>query len=301
MIEHVSTKRFTLIAATAAAVAALSACTGTTAEPPPWPSAGGVAAAPTSTTVKPVWVTAPWTGKVNANNNAKGIQFGGTPVPGIVIAQQVAEARKSCTIGVAVQAADIGNAFVTAGHCDRAPGGALFLYPEADTTDAGAKRLPASFVKTDTHVVPDVATGLVGDSTLLPVPAVDRAATKIADRYPIAGVLTTTAVRQLPPHTPVCFDGALSGVTCGALIDADDEGLLRFDADGREGDSGGPVFLLDSQDRATLIGLVKGGDADGSDTTATYLEPALARLDAVVVLDPSVRPMDGPDFSNRRA
>lgn len=249
--------------------------------------------------MKPTWVAAPWTGKVNENNNRNRIQFGGTPVPGIVLAQQVAGARKSCTLGVAVQAVDIGSAFVTAGHCDRAPGGALFLYPEADTTDADAKQLPSTFVKTDAHAVPDIGTGLVSDSTLLPVSTVDPAATKIANRYPIAGVLTASAVEQLPTGTPVCFDGAMSGVTCGALTDADDQGLVRFDADGRDGDSGAPVFLLDQQHRATLIGLVKGGDADGSDTTATYLDPALMRLGASVVLDPSAAPMDGPDFSNR--
>ncbi|WP_157896136.1 hypothetical protein [Mycobacteroides chelonae] len=287
-----------LTTAAAAAAVALSACSATEAKP--WPTAvvtGGAVAAPTSATVAPIWVTAPWTGKVNANNNPKGIQFGGTPVPGIVVAQQVAEARKSCTIGVAVQAAEVGNAFVTAGHCDRAPGGALFLYPEADSTDADAKQLPTTFVKTDTHAVPDVGTGLVSDSTLLPVSTVDRAATKIAGRYPIAGVLTTAVVKQLPTDTPVCLDGAVSGLVCGQLVDADDGGLVRFDVGSRDGDSGGPVFLLDQQHRAVLIGIHKRGD--GTTAAATYLEPALTRLGAGVMLDPSVQPMDGPDFSPR--
>ncbi len=299
-LEHVSTNRFALITAAAIAAVALSACSGT-GEAKPWPNVGtgGAVAAPTSATVKPTWVTAPWTGKVNANNAAKGYQFGGTPAPGVVVAQQVADTRKSCTIGVAVHAVDIGDAFVTAGHCDRTPGGALFLYPEADTTDADAKQLPTTFVKTDTHAVPDVGTGLVSDSTLLPVPSIDRAATKIAGKYGIAGVLATAAVKLLPTDTPVCFDGAVSGVVCGQLVDADDDGLVRFDADGHEGDSGGPVFLLDQQHRAVLIGLVKGGSRDGSNTTATYLEPALMRLGSGVLLDPSVTPMDGPDFSPR--
>lgn len=295
-----SSRKYAFATAAALAAVALSACSGTGgAEPKPWPSVGtgGVVAAPTSVTVKPVWVSAPWTGKVNANNNPKGIQFGGTPVPGIVVAQQVAETRKSCTIGVAVQAVDIGSAFVTAGHCDRAPGGALFLYPEADTTDADAKQLPSTFKKTDTHAVPDIGTGLVSDSTLLPVPAVDPAATKIANRYPIAGVLTAGAVKRLPTNTPVCLDGAMSGVVCGALTDANDEGLIRFDVASRDGDSGGPVFLLDQQNRAVLIGIHKRGD--GTTAAASYLEPALMRLGAGVVLDPSVQPMDGSDFSPR--
>lgn len=295
-----NSRKYALVTAAAAAAVALSACAGTApAEPMPWPNVGtgGAVAAPTSATVKPTWVTAPWTGKVNANNNAKGIQFGGTPVPGVVIAQQVADSRKSCTIGVAVQAADIGNAFVTAGHCDRAPGGALFLYPEADTTDAVAKQLPATFVKTDTHAVADIGTGLVSDSTLLPVSTVDRAATKIAGRYPIAGVLTTAAVKQLLADTPVCLDGAVSGLVCGRLVDADDDGLVRFDVGSRDGDSGGPVFLLDQQHRAVLIGIHKRGD--GTTAAATYLEPALMRLGAGAMLDPSVQPMEGPDFSPR--
>lgn len=296
-----STNRYAFVTAAAITAVALSACSATSpAEPKPWPNVGtgGAVAAPTSATVKPVWVTAPWTGKVNENQ--AGDQYGATPVPGITIAQKQGEASPyRCTIGPAVRTADATRAFLTAGHCDKTPNSALFTYPSPDISGADAQQLPGLYTRTEARQTPDIGTGLVSDSTLVPVTAVDSTATKIADRYPIAGVLTTAAVKQLPVGTPVCFDGARSGVQCGQLTAANDAGVVRFDADGRIGDSGGPVFLLDQQNRAVLIGIVKGGLEDGSDTSASYLEPALMRLGAAVALDPTAEPFTGNDFSVR--
>lgn len=299
IIEHVSTNRYALTTAAAAAAVALSACSGTGAAKP-WPNVGtgGAVAAPTSATVKPTWVTAPWTGKVNANQ--AGDQYGATPVPGITIAQKQGEASPyRCTIGPAVRTGDAGNAFITAGHCDKTPNSPLFVYPSPDISGADAQELSGRYTRSEAQQTPDIGTGLVSDSALVPVSTVASGATKIANRYAIAGVLTAAAVKQLPSGTPVCFDGARSGVQCGALTNANDAGVVRFDADGREGDSGGPVFLLDQQNRSVLIGIVKGGLEDGSDTSATYLEPALMRLGAAVALDPAVEPFTGNDFSGR--
>ncbi|OHU33358.1 hypothetical protein BKG79_22410 [Mycobacteroides chelonae] len=289
-------RKYALVTAAVITAVALSACSPT--EPKPWPTAEAAVAAPTSATVRPVWVTAPWTGKVNANK--AGDQYGATPVPGITIAQKQGEASPyRCTIGPAVRSADHGPAFLTAGHCDKTSNSPLFVYPSPDISGADALQLPGVYTRSDAHDTPDIGTGLVSDSALVPVTSVARPATKIADKYAIAGVLTTAAVKQLPAGTPVCFDGARSGVQCGQLTAANDAGVVRFDADGRIGDSGGPVFLLDQQNRAVLIGIVKGGLEDGSDTSASYLEPALMRLGAAVELDPTVEPFTGNDFSDR--
>ncbi|MDO2981391.1 MULTISPECIES: chymotrypsin family serine protease [Mycobacteriaceae] len=295
-----SRNRYALIAIAAAAAMAVSACTGTApAEPKPWPNVGtgGAVAAPTSATVKsPVWVTAPWTGKVNKNE--KDDQYGSVPVPGIVIAQQRGSASPGrCTIGPAVYSADHGPGFVTAGHCDKLPGSPLLLYPTPSTSFDSAQQIPGRYLETEARDTADMGSGLVSDSTMVPVSAIDPTATKIADRYAVAGVLTATAVEQLLPGTPVCFDGSSSGVVCGDLLNSNEDGRIRFDVSSLEGDSGAPVFLLDQRHRAVLIGIHKGGN--GITASATYLDPALMRLGASVLLAPSVEPMDGPGLSPR--
>lgn len=298
-----SSRKIALITAAAAAAVVLSGCSGT-GEAKPWPSAGQVAAAPTSETVKPTWVTAPWTGKVNANK--AGDQFGGTPVPGITIAQANGESSPSrCTLGAAVRTEDGTPAFVTAGHCDERPGNQLWLYPSPDISGVDTIHLPKPYASvTDTNGKPDPDTGVVNDSAVVPLTSLNPAATVIASRYRIAGMLTATAAKELAPKTPICFDGAVSGVRCG-VVTGDTGGVLGFsrgpDAPApfiSRGDSGAPVFVLDSQGRAALVGLLSERIGEGIGR-ASYLEPALAKMHANVFLDSGISRFEGPDFSKR--
>ncbi|GAA4394391.1 chymotrypsin family serine protease [Tsukamurella soli] len=275
----------------AALVTATAACTGpATGTAPTAVQAGAGAGAGVSA---PEWVTPSWTGRLNTNKG--GDQYGATPLPGVVVAQQQGTASPyRCTFGVAVSG-PAGPAWITAGHCDETPGAPLFVYPTTSISGSDAVQLPDTYESAEAEESPDPATGLVSDSALLPVRTLAPAATMIAGHFPVEGVLTESAVKALPVGTTVCFDGAHSGVTCGPLTSTD--GLIHFNVTGAPGDSGAPVFAVDAQDRAALIGLLKGGDTEVGTAYATMLDPALSRLHAHVKLDPSATHLTGTSFS----
>lgn len=272
---------------------AVSACSnGAASETRSWPTPSPVGVTETvgetAPAAPPVWVTPSWTGKVNENDSDTRDQFGAVPTPGIVIAQQNGKGSPyRCTLGVAVRAVDNTSGFLTAGHCDEHPGNALQLYPTADVSGDDARVLPRTYVPVSK------AAGV--DAALVPLDELTPAATVIAGRYRVAGVLTAAGVQQLvPPGTTVCVDGAVTGLHCGPRI-ADRDGRVAFAVATREGDSGAPVFAVDAQNRAALIGIVKGGD--GGSFTATYLDAALLATGTAAQLDPTVIAFDGPGFS----
>jgi len=197
-------------------------------------------------------------------------QFSATgPVPGIKITHALdAAGGDMCTLGPAVRSSDGRTGFLTAGHCK----------PVAGDPAQNVYRTPTGSV-----IVPLAPTAAVGagvDAAVLwTETAADPRAASIAG-LPVAGVMSEAEIRQgVPPGTPVCVDGAKSGVKCTRIISAED--MIEFPEITEHGDSGAPVFLIDAMHRATLIGLVKGGD--DTTTTATYLAPVLARLDAAIV------------------
>jgi hypothetical protein len=125
------------------------------------------------------------------------------------------------------------------------------------------------------------------DSLLIQTSSVDPAAASIAGTWPVAGVLTAAAVKDLPMGTLVCFDGAMSGVVCGPLTDTADNGQLRFAVTPIGGDSGAPVFLVDHDTKAaTLVGILKARITVTKMATATYLDSALARIMTLALVDP---------------
>lgn len=234
------------------------------------------------------WVTPPWQGKVNSDN--VGAQFG-PAAPGVVISQHQPDgSSKDCTVGPAV----VGGV-LTAGHCDKASGGEVFVFltAEGGPDSAGFYR-GTKKPEVDSEGRPVPEDGVVRDFTEL---LTDTApgVTRIAGHYPVAGVLTVEATRSLEPDTPICVDGAVTGVSCGPLLNADEGGLMSIGVETDHGDSGGPVFVVDRQGRAALAGLVYGGD--GPDTAATYLEPALRRIGAKALLDSQVEPLAGNVFN----
>lgn len=281
-LEHVSTKRYALIAATAAAAMALSACSGTGgAEPKPWPNAGagGAVAAPTSATVADNWISLPDVAVPPAERDISLLhpRFSATAAPGVGVWEQGTD--KVCTLGPAV--APTMNldrrGYLTAKHCDQPGTAQAIIYADAAHADPRplgvyTPRKPNSLDATSLWLASDAAT-----------PA------SIAG-HPVAGVLTDTALKELAsgraPAPKVCVYGAVSGLACGDLIDADDR-ELTVDIPTREGDSGAAVFLYDEGTRAvTLIGLVSSGN--DSFTYATYLDEALRELGAKLVTDPAV-------------
>ncbi|SIJ94223.1 hypothetical protein [Mycobacteroides abscessus] len=275
-----SRNRFTLIAATAAAAMALSACSGTApAEPKPWPSAGEVAAAPTSATVADNWISLPDVAVPPAERDISLLhpRFSATAAPGVGVWEQGTD--KVCTLGPAV--APTMNldrrGYLTAKHCDQPGTAQAIIYADAAHADPRplgvyTPRKPNSLDATSLWLASDAAT-----------PA------SIAGR-PVAGVLTTPALQAMvsgPAAAPkVCVYGAVSGLKCGELIDADGN-EISVDIPTGEGDSGSPVFLVDGNTGSvTPIGLVSSGS--GSFTYATYLDQALREVGAKLVTDPAV-------------
>ncbi|MGV0675671.1 hypothetical protein ABQE62_05695 [Mycolicibacterium fortuitum] len=288
-----SSRNFALIAATAAAATAVSACSGTApAAPKPWPSAGEVAAAPTSAAVKtPAWKDVTVPRDTLSSDDVDHAQFGATPAPGIKIGHRNADGTKDmCTIGPAVapEMSPSAGGFLTAGHCtaNLAPT-PQYLQPDADGPyTAFAPAIGA------------VNAGAVDAAAIWTTGPQPRAGVA---QWPVAGVLTEDGVRALVrPGDPICVDGARTGIRCGALISADDNGRIRYDVPTREGDSGAPVFVVDQNGRATLIGIHKEGN--GSTAVATYLDGALSRLGVKALVDPAVAidPQADPGYSDQR-
>ena len=199
----------------------------------------------------------------------------GVAAPGAVISGTKTNGKLAdCTITAALE----GNAVATAGHCGAA-GSPRQLSDGPNGTLSGT-------VGSITQSVDEVpSTGPVTDAAIVQLSApISPAAVRVAGR-PVAGVMTMDAVRDLPNGTTVCFDGAKSGVRCGGLISASDE-AVKVAVDTSSGDSGAPVFLVDGRTNAvTLIG-IHSGDQRGS-MYATYLDPALDRFDADLLVDPS--------------
>ncbi|MEX3656991.1 hypothetical protein ABFW09_30325 [Mycolicibacterium fortuitum] len=288
-----SSKTFALTTATAAAAVVLSACSGTApAEPKPWPNVGtgGAVASETSATVKTpefVWKNVDGQGHVGERDATQyRAQFGLDPLPGVeIIHAKGSDAGDTvpCTLGPAVT-----TGYLTAGHCAQDYSADQYLMGTA----TGDPRL----LGTATPVV----AGQV-DAAVIETSRVSVGATQISGSWPVAGVLTSAGVQQLVPlGSYVCFDGAVSGVRCGArLADADE--MIQFASGAKHGDSGSPVFLVNGDGRAALVGIVTTSDLSAV-TSATYLETALMATGTAVKLDPHTVPFDAPHpglFSQR--
>ncbi|WP_131820237.1 chymotrypsin family serine protease [Mycobacteroides abscessus] len=293
-------RRHALLVGLAAAGLAVSACSNGAA-PKPW---ADVTPSPVSAETSE-WVSVPW---MKVNTNDAGDQFGGVPTPGIVIAQENGSDPYLCTLGVAILT-EGGPGFLTAGHCNERPGNELHLYPSTDITGTDSITLPQPYTSvSDSDGKPDPKTGVIADRAVVPLPKLTPYASVIAGNYRVAGVLTTNTAKELGPGTPICFDGAVSGLRCGVVSQANASGaLILTHAPGAptdtpfisKGDSGGPVFVVDSQKRVALVGLLSQRTTDGSSGRVSYLDSELAAVDAKAVLDPSVTHFDGSAYSTR--
>lgn len=288
-----SSKTFALTTATAAAAVVLSACSGTApAEPKPWPNVGtgGAVASETSATVKTpefVWKNVDGQGHEGERDATQyRAQFGLDPLPGVeIIHAKGSDAGDTvpCTLGPAVAAG-----YLTAGHCAQDYSADQYLMG----SPTGDPRL----LGTATPVV----AGPV-DAAVIETSRVSAGATQIGGSWPVAGVLTAAGVQQLVPlGSYVCFDGAVSGVRCGARL-ADAGEMIQFASGAKHGDSGSPVFLVNGDGRAALVGIVTTSDLSAI-TSATYLDAALMATGTAARLDPGTTPLDSAQpglFSQR--
>ncbi|MCB9441134.1 MAG: hypothetical protein H6523_12910 [Mycolicibacterium sp.] len=251
---------------------------------PPKAAIEQVPATPSTTTAPASrWVTAPWTGKVSSESMA-GHQWSAVPVPGAATMHHSDDggpAYQACTIGPAIRDASGSSGFLTAGHCTKSSAqyvidsqeGTVKIYGSASPSLNGMDAAPVW-----TPITPAV--------------------TRIAGRWPVAGVLTAAAAGALPPGTPICIDGAVSGVSCSTVVSAPGSmaGLTTAPL-GQKGDSGSAVFVVGRDGRTALVGLHNGGTATTS--TVVLLEPVLEALKAEAVIDPAATPFTGDEFSAR--
>ncbi|MFV1360704.1 hypothetical protein ABFV47_27165 [Mycolicibacterium fortuitum] len=209
------------------------------------------------------------------DHDSVGARFGPQVYPGIGVTQVGPDkSTVDCSAGPAVT-----GGVVVAAHCDAAPGGRVQIYPNAK----GSSPIPVGVI-TD-RVLQQVDP--VRDFALLRSTTVASGSTVIAGRWAIAGVLTEEAAPSaLPVGSPVCVNAAYTGIRCGAVLSTDDDGELLFNVRTEIGDSGAAVFAVSADTgAATLIGIVRGGDETTS--TATYLAPALDKLNVSALVDPT--------------
>ncbi|WP_234714723.1 MULTISPECIES: S1 family peptidase [Mycobacteroides] len=212
-------------------------------------------------------------GTVTLPRDSRGGQYGARPYPGITAVQHQDDgSSKNCTLGPSVASAR-GLGFITAGHCDYSPGGHVFVFADPS---AAEPILVGAYTEVEDFPTPSG----YSDSAVIWTGTVDPAATRIANTWPITGVMPVSEVRQLPAGTPICIDGAKSGVVCSPLIGADDDFISSAPLT-RHGDSGAAVFVVDQTGDATLLGIVS--RTEQSRDESVFLEPALQRLGATAL------------------
>ncbi len=228
------------------------------------------------------------TNEVTLPRDSEGAQYGLTPLPGIGFSfRDAANDLQLCTLGPAVT-----DGFLTAGHCSAAQ------RPTPADLSKDQDAVMSEQVPFGT-VIGAADNGSSVDSAAIRDVTVPAGATKIAGRYPVAGVLTREGAFNLPRDTPICLNGAKSGVVCAPIHTASGD-FVQFGNKVRKGDSGSAVFVVDSENRALLVGILAGRDSTKQYAEATYIEPVLQRLNATVLVDKaSSTGFAGDQFSAR--
>lgn len=266
-----NTRSIVATAALAAAAAAMSACSSTAN------SAAPVAAPDVviSTAGQTAEATAAAARSAKPDNWVS-VPASAVSVPAGVLApgawMSIPERGKFCTLGSGIRAGDR-TGFTTAGHCGD-DGMAVRL-----DSDSGAPLGVLSDIDESYDSVAEVLSDSAAVWTNTPAPAAATVA-----GLPVAGVMTRDGAMTLKSGTPICFDGATSGLVCSPLKSALITSLV-VDGMAVGGDSGAPAFVVDGDTgAATLIGIVK---MVKNMTTVTYLDPALERIGAQALVDPS--------------
>ncbi len=239
--------------------------------------------ASTSAGADPVIKPEPWIAIAGVRGSKPPVPFTAAehPKPGVTLVQQLnGEEVSECTVSWAVVSARLNVGYLTAGHCDRNEGAPVWMY----TDDAGARRIPLSPLQNAERGVDD--SGHQYDASLFFLSAAQQNAaygTAIADSVQLRDVLPVSAVRALPVGTPICMNGSRSGLTCGPLISARNDDI-EWGGAAVQGDSGAPVFVVNSRGDAMAIGMLQRGPSD-TDNFATYLAPVLDRLKVRLIID----------------
>ncbi|MEC4612884.1 hypothetical protein ACFWXB_13860 [Tsukamurella tyrosinosolvens] len=216
-----------------------------------------------------------------------GWAYGPMPAPGITAYQRDSNGElDGCTISFPVIDSQGTVAFLSAGHCDQRTGERLSMITTPD--GSGSIELGDYQQSVDDQTVLARETPIPGaaarDYTVLTMgdQLYRGYRTEIARGVRLRGVMNTDTVRALPKGTMLCKNGAHTGVTCGPLVSADAR-TATFAVRAIKGDSGAPIFVVNSAGEALGVGILSGFDAAGN-TVVAYLSPALSQLGLRAVL-----------------
>lgn len=177
------------------------------------------------------------------------------PRPGI----QVDAEKSRCTAGFAAQGDDGSYYLMTSGHCD-AHDGSEWTYGN----DIPLGRITASEHEGDTR-----------DAAIIQLdPSVGAPTGHIGGRYRVRDVLSAT---QIQVGMPFCKIGAVSGETCGAVVDVAND-VAEASVYSANGDSGSPGFVKNPDGTVSAVGLLMSSpDGDDDTTYFTLIQPLLGR------------------------
>jgi hypothetical protein len=172
---------------------------------------------------------------------------------------KVEDENRSCTAGFAAQGNDGSYYLMTSGHCDQHDD-SVWTYGG----DVPLGRITASEQEGDTrdaaiiHLIPSVGTpdGHVGG------------------KYLVRDVLSAM---QIQVGMPFCKIGAVTGETCGAVKDVEND-VVEASVYSLNGDSGSPGFVKNPDGTVSAVGLLM-SSPDGDDYTTYFalVNPLLGR------------------------
>lgn len=302
-------KRAVAVALAAVASTVLAGCGLGAPEQKPWPTTStrsiqeimaSYRTAATTTTPATATTTVGYSGTLPASGpwvsisprslprDQDGWAYGVEPGPGIAAFQSESGGGfGGCTIGFPIVDSKGTAAFLSAGHCDRRNGERLKMFTTPDNSyslELGDYQQGRDDVSPSGAPDAPIAGAPSRDYVVLTMgPQLGRTySTRLAPGIRLRGMMPTNAVQALPKGTPVCRNGARSGVTCGPLTSAADK-TFSWRATSIKGDSGAAVFVVNAAGEALGIGIMSQTSADGS-AIATYLAPALRQLGLELVL-----------------
>lgn len=224
-------------------------------------------------------VHGPWVSLIDGAEHNPPLKYRPSPYPhtGVTIfSQKTGDASShSCTVSWPIKDADGDYGFLTAGHCLN-PGDDQLSLIDREDQDVPLPRLVGREVYTD-------SAGLAHDSSWFYLPnhaRMDDA--MVTPGAHIRGVMTVDEVKALPRGTPMCMVGARSGLSCGPFL-GDHGATFEWGGIAVPGDSGGPIFVVNSSGDGLAVGMLKSGTTD-TDNFGTYLYPVLARDDLRLVV-----------------
>lgn len=170
--------------------------------------------------------------------------------------------QKFCTAGFMVRTPDGAPHMLTAGHCRQDP-----------NSSTVRQRIP------DTDAYVGQYTRWVVNRNVRDMAIVDTAPSSIPlvaalDGRPVVRVMSAGDVRRENPV--LCKSGARTGMSCGPVTDVNDN-IVSFRAWDEPGDSGSPVYAIQSDNTVAAVGILyaHSDDSQGRIIHATLVAPTM--------------------------